>query len=78
MAVREKKQPTKVQAVFTGVLAVMLLANTAAAVLLEGRPATPFWWAILALDLALLGLSVWLYRRAAKNPPEGIDVERNP
>jgi uncharacterized membrane protein len=69
MGVRKRKQPTKVQAIFTGILALMLLANTASAVLVEGRPATVFFWLAMALDLALLVLSLWLYRRAAKNPP---------
>jgi hypothetical protein len=70
MGAREKKQPTKVQAVFTGLLALLLLTNTAMGVLVEGRPATGFFWIVMALDLGLLGLSLWLYRRAVKLPPK--------
>jgi hypothetical protein len=70
MGAREKKQPTKVQAVFTGLLALLLLTNTAMEVLVEGRPATGFFWIVMALDLGLLGLSLWLYRRAVKLPPK--------
>lgn len=70
MSARKKQQPTKIQAVFMAILAVLLLTNTATSVLLEGRPATVFFWLVVALDLALLGLSVWLYRRAMKLPPQ--------
>lgn len=68
MGVRKKQQPTKIQAVFMGVLALLMLTNTATSVLLEGRPATVFFWIVMALDLGLLGLSFWLYRRAMKLP----------
>lgn len=69
MGLRKRKQPTKVQAFFTGILALMLLTNTASTVLVEGRPATFFVWFVMTLDLALLMLGLWLYRRAVKNPP---------
>ena len=68
MGVRKMKQPTKVQAIFMSILALMMLANTASAVLVEGRPATVFFWLAMALDAALLVLSLWLYRRAVKDP----------
>lgn len=68
MGAKEKKQPTKVQAVFTGLLALLLLTNTAMAVLVEGRPMTVFYWIVVVLQLSLLALSFWLYRRAAKGP----------
>lgn len=70
MGAREKNQPTKIQAVFTGLLALLLLSNTAMGVLVEGRPATGFFWIVVVLDLGLLGLSLWLYRRAVKLPPK--------
>jgi hypothetical protein len=69
MGAKEKKQPTKVQAVFTGLLALLLLTNTAMAVLVEGRPITVFYWIVVVLQLSLLALSFWLYRRAAKRAP---------
>ncbi len=68
MGAKEKKQPTKVQAVFTGLLAALLLTNTAMAVLVEGHPITVFYWIVIVLQLSLLASSVWLYRRAAKDP----------
>ena len=61
-----KKQPSKGQAMFMAVIALLLLASTMFAVLVEGRRATAFFWVVVVIDLALLGLSVWLYRRAAK------------
>jgi hypothetical protein len=70
MGAREKKRPTKVQTVFTGLLALLLLTNTAMGVLVEGRPATVFFWIVVVLDLSLLALSLWLYRRAVKLPPK--------
>ena len=69
MGVRKWKQPTKVQAIFMSILGLMLLANTAWSVLMEGRSATVFVWFVMALDLAFLMLGLWLYRRAVKNPP---------
>lgn len=68
MSTRDKHRPTKVQAVFMGVMALLLLANTAVAVLVDGRPATAFLWTVVAMNLALLGLNLWLYRRAVKSP----------
>jgi low temperature requirement protein LtrA len=68
MGARKKQQPTKVQAVFTGLLALFLLTNTAMKVLVEGQPATVLFWIVMALDLSLLALSLWLYRRAMKLP----------
>jgi hypothetical protein len=47
-------------------IAVLLLATTVFAVVVEGRQATLFYWLAVVIDLALLGLSIWLYRRAAK------------
>jgi hypothetical protein len=70
MGAKAKKQPTKVQAVFTGILALLLLINTAMAVLVEGRPITVFYGIVVVLDLGLLALSFWLYRRAVKLPPK--------
>jgi hypothetical protein len=36
--------------------------------LVEGQPATVLFWIVMALDLSLLALSLWLYRRAMKLP----------
>lgn len=52
-----------------GAFALLWLANNAAAVLWEGRPATGFYWVMQTLNLALLAVSLWLYRRAVKSPP---------
>ncbi|MBB6405406.1 hypothetical protein [Arthrobacter sp. AZCC_0090] len=69
MATRDWKQPTKVQAVFMGLFAVLLFASNLYAVLAEGAKATVWYWVVQALDLALLAFSFWWYHRAAKNPP---------
>ncbi|WP_136017909.1 hypothetical protein [Arthrobacter silvisoli] len=62
-------QPTKVQAVVMGIFALALLANNTVAVMFEGRRATLAYWILQILDLALLLMSIWWYRRAAKTPP---------
>ncbi|PVZ52235.1 hypothetical protein [Arthrobacter sp. H-02-3] len=67
MGVKKWTQPTKVQAVFMGIFALMLLANNVVSVVIEGRSATVVYWTIQALNLALLVLSFWWYRRAAKS-----------
>lgn len=69
MGTRNWKQPTKVQAVFMGLFAVLLFASNLYAVLAEGAKATVWYWIVQALDLALLAFSFWWYQRAAKNPP---------
>jgi sterol desaturase/sphingolipid hydroxylase (fatty acid hydroxylase superfamily) len=69
MGTRDWKQPTKVQAVFMGLVAVLLFANNLNGVLAEGVKATVWYWVLQALDLALLAFSFWWYHRAAKNPP---------
>lgn len=69
MGVWKRKQPTKAEAIFLGVMALLFLITTAWPVLAEGRPATVFFWVAVVLDLAILVVSAWLYRRAAKNPP---------
>lgn len=61
-----RKQPSKGQSLFMAVIALLLLASTVVAVVVEGRRATVFYWAAVVMDVALLGLSIWLYRRAAK------------
>jgi hypothetical protein len=61
-----KKQPSRGQALFMAVIALLLLASTVFAVAVEGRRATVFFWVAVVMDLALLGLSIWLYRRAAR------------
>jgi hypothetical protein len=70
MGARKKQQPTKVQAVFMGLLALFLLTSRATTVLVDGQPATVSFWIVIALDLGLLALSLWLYRRAMKLPPK--------
>jgi hypothetical protein len=65
MAPGEKKQPTKGQAVVMAVVALLFLLNNIST-LFEGRPMTVFFWISVALDLSLLVLSLWLYRRAVK------------
>ncbi|NWL13881.1 hypothetical protein DM793_21705 [Paenarthrobacter nitroguajacolicus] len=62
-----KQQPTKVQAVFFGVLALMLLASRVLS-LFEGHSPTVPFWIIVGLNLVLLGLCIWWYVRAAKVP----------
>lgn len=61
-----KKQPSKGQSLFMAVIALLLLASTVFAVVVEGRRATVFYWVTVVIDVALLGLSIWLYRRAGK------------
>lgn len=62
-----KQQPTKVQAVFFGVLALMLLGSRVLS-LLEGHSPTVPFWIVVGLNLVLLGLCIWWYIRAAKVP----------
>jgi hypothetical protein len=69
MGTRDWKRPTKVQAVFMGLFAVLLFASNLYAVLAEGAKATVGYWIVQAADLALLAFSFWWYHRAAKNPP---------
>jgi hypothetical protein len=64
-----KKHPTKVQAVFMGTFALLLLASNFYGVMAEGAPETVWYWIIQTMNLALLAFSLWWYRRAAKNPP---------
>jgi hypothetical protein len=66
MGVKGWRWPTKGEAVIMGVFALLLLASNAVAVLWEGRTATGVYWAVQSLNLALLVVSLWLYRRAAK------------
>lgn len=61
-----KKQPSNGQSLFMAVVALLLLASTVFAVVAEGRRATVFYWVAVVIDVALLGLSIWLYRRAGK------------
>ncbi|MCA4135646.1 hypothetical protein [Arthrobacter sp. M4] len=69
MGAWNRKQPTKGQALFMGVIALLLATNIVVAVLVEGRPATVLFWIVLAMDLILVAMSLWLYRRAVKRPP---------
>jgi hypothetical protein len=69
MGTRNWKEPTKVQAGFMGVLTLLFLTSNLLAVLVEGRPATTFYWVTQAMNLALLALSLWWFRRAAKSRP---------
>ncbi|MFP3463528.1 hypothetical protein R5O87_22040 [Arthrobacter globiformis] len=69
MGFMSNKPPTKVQAVFMCVFAVLLFASNLYAVLAEGAKATGWYWVIQTLNLALFAFSFWWYRRAAKNPP---------
>jgi uncharacterized membrane protein len=66
MTTGRKNQPSKGQAVFMAVIALLWMANNAMAVLAEGRQATVFFWLVMALNVILLGVSVWLYFRAAR------------
>lgn len=66
MTTQWKNQPTKGQAVFMAVIALLWMASNAAAVLVGGRPATVFFWLVMAMNVVLLGVSVWMYLRAAK------------
>jgi len=67
MTTQRKNQPTKGQAVFMAAIALLWLASNAVAVLVEGRPATVFFWLVMAMNVVLLGVSVWMYLRAARN-----------
>jgi hypothetical protein len=69
MGAKDKKQPTKGQALFMGFIALLLVTNTVVAVVVEGRPATVFYWISFALGLTLVAVSVWCYRLAVKSPP---------
>ena len=66
MTTQRKNQPTKVQAVFMAVIALLWMASNAAAVLVEGHQATVLFWLAMATNLVLLGASVWMYLRAAR------------
>lgn len=68
MSTPRKNQPTKGQAVFMAAVALLWMASNTVSVMVEGRPATLFWWLIMAMNIVLLGVSVWLYWRAAKIP----------
>jgi hypothetical protein len=68
MGIRNRRRPTRTQAVLFGFVALLLLASNAVAVLLEGRPATATYWVLTAMNLGLLGMSVWAYRRAPQTP----------
>ncbi len=48
-------------------IASLWLASNAVAVLVEGRPATVFFWFVMAMNVVLLGVSIWMYLRAARN-----------
>jgi hypothetical protein len=52
-----------------GVIALLWLINTVYAVLVDGRPATVFFWIVMAMNLGWVTVSFWLYRRAAQSPP---------
>jgi hypothetical protein len=71
MGTRDRKWPTKGQALIMGLFALLLLASNAVAVLWEGRPATGFYWVMQVLNLAFLAASLWLYRRAVKSALKG-------
>lgn len=62
-------QPTKVQAVFMGIFALALLTNNTVPVMFEDRHATVGYWIAQTLDVALLLMSIWWFRRASKTPP---------
>ncbi|UZX02704.1 hypothetical protein F8G81_08815 [Arthrobacter sp. CDRTa11] len=66
MSALRKNLPTKGQAVFMAVMSLLWMASSAVAVLVEGRPATLFFWLVMAMNIVLFGVSVWLYRKAAK------------
>lgn len=66
MSALMQNQPSKGQAVLIGVISFLWLASNAVAVLVEGRPATLFFWLVLAMNIVLFGVSVWLYRKAAR------------
>lgn len=68
MRSKARKWPTKSQAVAMGVLALLWMASNWVSVLYEGRSATGFYWAVQGLNLVLLAVCVWLYRRAARKP----------
>jgi len=69
MGIWDRRQPTKGEVLFMGVIALLLLLNTLST-LFDGGPrnAVPFW-IVVALDLAVLGYCFYAYRRAAKIPP---------
>jgi hypothetical protein len=66
MSALRKNQPSKGQAVFMAVISLLWMASNAVAVLVEGRPATLFFWLAMAMNIVLFGVSVWLYRKAAR------------
>lgn len=68
MAGRKREQPTKAQAVGLGVVVLLGLSSAVTGVVVEGRPASFFYWVFVAVGIALLIVAAWLYRRALKKP----------
>lgn len=64
-----RKWPTKGQALILVVIALLWLVNNAYAVMVEGRSPTGFYWGIQALNVAVVLVGLWLYRRAVKRTP---------
>lgn len=61
------KWPTKGEAVYGGILMLLILVSNWVSVAYEGRAATGLYWAVQIFSLVLLAASVWLYARAAKH-----------
>lgn len=70
MGTRNWKQPTKVEAMLMGLIALLLFASNLYGVLAEGAKASLWYWILQALNPALLAFSFWWYHRAAKNSPK--------
>jgi hypothetical protein len=68
MGIRNRRRATRTQAVLVGFVALLWLASNAVSVIFEGRPATAIYWVLTAMNLGLLGMSVWAYRRAPQAP----------
>ena len=61
------KWPTKGEAVFGGILMLLILASNWVSVMYEGRAATGLYWAVQSVAIVLLVFSVWSYVRATKH-----------